>query len=212
MKPHLLRDERGFTLPEMMVTIMIMIMVLFALYSIFDMSLRVFSYGNDKVEAIENARLGLEKMEREIRAAYPYDRNANKNYVLLDPSDPTQAATSLTANQITFGNDLNGNGKLNCDQMAPCEYITYKVSGTAPYALRRINTATPNTSSGESVVQYVNGSGGLTFTYLKPDSSGTLVATTNPSEVKVVRARLQISKNGRVQNLTTDINLRNRNF
>jgi hypothetical protein len=190
-------------------------LVLFALYSIFDMSLKVFSYGNDKVEATENARLGLEKMEREIRAAYPYDRDGNKNYVLLSPSDPTQAATVLTANQLTFGNDLNGDRKLSCPISltdARCEFITYKLSSTAPYTLQRINTATPNTSPGESVVEYVNGSGGLTFTYLKSDSSGNLVTTTNPNEVKVVRARLQISKNGRVQNLTTDINLRNRNF
>ena len=62
------------------------------------------------------------------------------------------------------------------------------------------------------MVQYVNGSGGLNFEYLSTNPSGTLVATTNPSAVQVVRARLQISKNGRVQNLTTDINLRNRNF
>ena len=51
-----------------------MLTVLFALYSIFDMSLRVFGFGSDKVEAVENARLGLEKMERELRGAYPYDK------------------------------------------------------------------------------------------------------------------------------------------
>ena len=215
MKPHLLRDDQGFTLPEMLVTIMVMILMLFALYSIFDMSLKVFSYGNDKVEAAENARLGLERMEREIRAAYPYDRNASKNYVLLNPGNPTQAATSLSANQITFGNDLNGDKKLSCPISLTdtrCEFITYKVSTSSPYTLLRINTATPNTSAGESVVRYVNGSSGLTFTYLTSDSSGNLVATSVPSEVKVVRARLQISKDGRVQTLTTDINLRNRNF
>ena len=37
---------------------MIMIVVFFALYSIFDMSLRVFSFGNNKVEAMESARVG----------------------------------------------------------------------------------------------------------------------------------------------------------
>jgi type II secretory pathway component PulJ len=212
LKSHLLRDERGFTLSEMTVTIMVMIMVLFSLYSIFDMSMRVFSFGNDKIEAVENARLGLEKMEREIRAAYPYDRAAGKNYVFLSPSDPTLAATSLSANQITFGNDLNGDWKLGCPISLTdtrCEFITYKVSSSAPYTLRRVNTSTP-TSSGEPVVEHVNGSAGLTFDYLRVNSSGNLVSTTVPSEVRVVRVRLQISKNGRTQNLTTDITLRNR--
>jgi prepilin-type N-terminal cleavage/methylation domain-containing protein len=210
-----LKDERGFTLPEMMVTIMIMIVVLFALYSIFDMSIRVFDFGNDKVEAVENARLGLEKMEREIRAAYPYNPGAGKGYVLLNPGDPTQKATSLLANQITFGNELNGDDKLSCPISLTdtrCEFITYKLSGSAPYTLQRVNTATPSTSAGDPVVEFVNGSGGLTFTYLKPDANGNLVTTTNVDEVKVVRARLQISKDGRVQNLTTDITLRNRSF
>src|SRR5215218_5451234 len=62
---RILRDEGGFTLPELLVTMVMMIVVLFALYSIFDMSIRVFSFGNDKTEAVENARLGMEKMARE---------------------------------------------------------------------------------------------------------------------------------------------------
>lgn len=206
----MLRDESGFTLPEMLVTIMVMIVVLFALYSIFDMGLRVFSFGNDKTEAVENARLGLEKMEREIRAAYPYDAAAGKNYVLLDPSAPTLEATSLSANQITFGNDLNGDNKVTCPITSPCEFITYRVSGSTPYTLLRVNTATPSTSPGEPVVEYVDGSAGLTFTYFKPDDSGSLITTTVPSDVKVVRVRLQINKNGRTQTLTTEMTLRNR--
>ena len=52
---------------------MIMIIVFFALFSIFDMSLRVFSFGNNKVEAVESARVGMEKMEREIRQAYKFN-------------------------------------------------------------------------------------------------------------------------------------------
>jgi Tfp pilus assembly protein PilV len=66
-----LRDEDGFTFPEVLVATTLMVVVLFALYSIFDMSIRVFSFGNDKTEAVENARLGLERMEREIKGSIP---------------------------------------------------------------------------------------------------------------------------------------------
>ena len=52
MRGEFLREEGGFTLPELMVTMVMMLTVLFALYSIFDMSLRVFSFGSDKVEAV----------------------------------------------------------------------------------------------------------------------------------------------------------------
>lgn len=72
-----LREESGFTVPEVLVVATMMVVVLFALYSIFNASIRVLSFANDnKVEAMENTRLGLEKMEREIRAAYPYDKPA----------------------------------------------------------------------------------------------------------------------------------------
>ena len=67
------RDESGFTLPELLVTMTMMLTVLFALYSIFDTSVRIFRHGKDELKAVEDARLGLERMEREIRAAYPRD-------------------------------------------------------------------------------------------------------------------------------------------
>src|SRR5215213_2032089 len=117
VKTRLLVDERGFTLAEMLVTTIIMIVVLFALYSIFDMSLRVFSVGNDKVEAVENARLGLEKMKREIQAAYPYNKTddvTTNDYLFWSSSDSTVAATPFSTS-ITFGNDLDGDYNVETD-------------------------------------------------------------------------------------------------
>ena len=58
MKERFLKEERGFTLSEMMVTITIMMIVFFALYSIFDMSVRIFSYGSNKVEAVGERQVG----------------------------------------------------------------------------------------------------------------------------------------------------------
>ncbi len=87
-----MREEGGFTLPEVLVATTLMVAVLFALYSIFDMSIRVYSFGNDKVEAVENARLGLERMEREIRAAYPYDKASGQNHLFWNPGFPATGA------------------------------------------------------------------------------------------------------------------------
>ena len=81
-------EEAGFTLTEVLVTTMIMLIVLFALYSMFDMGLRVYTFGNDKVEATEQARLGMEKMEREIRAAYPVDRINGRQHVFFPIRTP----------------------------------------------------------------------------------------------------------------------------
>jgi Tfp pilus assembly protein PilW len=222
-----LKEETGFTLSEMMVTITIMMIVFFALYSIFDTSVRIFSYGSNKVEATESARLGLERMEREIRAAYPVGTDG---YLFFSAngttSNPPQAMPSQT--QITFGNELGaegqGNGTIGCG--SPCEYITYKLTDDAngssapctvsPCDLRRVNTANSTTASstnpGVPVVDNAVFPGGLQFTYLQSD--GITPATTE-SNIAKVRVSLDImvhpgTQTAARQRLTTEIDLRNR--
>jgi prepilin-type N-terminal cleavage/methylation domain-containing protein len=197
VRGRILRDESGFTLTEMLVTMMIMTTVMFALYSIFDMSLRVFAFGNDKTEAVENARLGMAKMEREIRAAYPYNKPAGQNHLLWSPGYPTTGAIP-PSNQISFGNDLNGNRMVDAD-----EVITYRRNASTPTILEREKGGSP-----QPVVEYVDG---LTFEYL--DRYGA-TATSEPN-VAVVHITLVIRVDRGVggpatQTLTTDVALRNR--
>lgn len=191
---RLLGEESGFTLVELMVTMMMMLVVMFALYSIFDMSLRVFGFGNDKTEATENARLGLERMEREIRAAYPQDKAGVGGTV--DEALIT-SAISNPATEITFGNDLNGNRLVD-----PNEVITYR-RGDDPTTLVRENNGTP-----QPVVEFVDG---LTFEYL--DRYGA--TTTIEQNVFVVRISLTTEvdrslADATTQTLSTDVALRNR--
>lgn len=210
MRERLLRDESGFTLAEVMVTMMLMLVVMFALYSIFDMSIRVFTFGNDKTEAVENARLGLEKMEREIRAAYPQDKVADPNTPLL---------TGWTATKITFGNDLDGNRKIEClvGGSPPCETISYDVYPTgSTYALGRINTSG---GSRQPVVEFVDqvsaSDTGLSFKYFESNGTTEVVPGVGAEpQIALVRIELRIKvKRGQqagTQTLTTDVALRNR--
>lgn len=107
-------EESGFTLSEVLVAMTMMVTVLFALYAIFDASVRIFRYGNDELEALESARLGLERMEREIRAAYPHDSGT-----LIDTGGRYE---------ISFRNR---------PESGPPRTITYSLSGgTSSYLLR----------------------------------------------------------------------------
>lgn len=214
---RLLREEKGFTLPEMLVTITIMIVVLFALYSIFDMSMRVFSFGNDKVEATENARLGLEKMEREIRAAYPVDRINGLQHLFFAPG--VSATPSRPGQQtITFGNDLSSVGNPPNRRVDSGEEITYELRDS-----QNVANACPTAGTGgicslarrqgatgtfEPVVDYVVPNG-LTFEYLRSNLTATDPAG-NGTDIGVVRIELEVNKDGRRQVLTTDVDLRNR--
>jgi type II secretory pathway component PulJ len=205
-----LREEGGFTLAEVLVTTTLMIVVLFALYSIFDMTIRVYSFGNDKVEATANARLGLERMEREIRAAYPYDKGGGKNHLFWSPGYPATGAIPPT-DRISFGNDLDGNRKIECPPPpSPCEIITYDVyrpSGSATEALGRVRSSSGIRQSLAGYVEDVDGDGdALTFGYL--DRFGDPAAS--EAEVALVRIELEIKVNGRAQTLATQVALRNR--
>ena len=80
-------DESGFTLTEALVGATMIVVVLFALYALFDTTVRVFDLAGDELEAAENARFGLGRMEREIRAAYP-----QAGGVLLSTREPDRIA------------------------------------------------------------------------------------------------------------------------
>lgn len=213
MSGRLVREEGGFTLTEVLVTMMLMIVVMSALYSIFDMSIRVFGYGNDKVEAVENARLGLDRMARELRAAYPYDRTDpgnSKPYLFWNPASPSAGPAFPTATSITFGNDFNGSRRIhNPLTNAPDsgEQITYSTSGGV--LLR----------NGQPVVEHlqdvVGGDGqALTFRYM--DAMGNTVTSGNEGAITTVRITLEVSLKRGIQDqpgtqvLQTDVALRNR--
>lgn len=239
-RERFLREEKGFTLVEMMITTLIMIVVLYALYNIFDMSVRVFSFGNNKVEAVESARVGMEKMEREIRAAYPVNNDDPNTYLFFDANgntnispSPAPPAAMPTATQITFGNNLGApvgepggaDGVITCG--SPCEYITYKLTDdasntectVAPCSLRRVNAA-DSAGWGDPVVENVipndadpSTPNGLTFTYLKSD--GNPVTSGNQGDISMVLITLNVQVNKGVfrsgtQSLTTVVDLRNR--
>lgn len=182
---RLVKDQRGFTLIEMMVTMLLMIVVLFALYSIFDMSIRIFSFGNDKVEATENARTGLERMEREVRAAYKTDVN-NASSTVFNTWDPTQVA---------FGNET---GVWNSGISAG-ETIRYSVNGNNELVRSQ------GGGTAEPVASFL-APNGLQLEYLKADGS----AATAETQIKLVKVTLTVDKGRGDQALTTEIDVRNR--
>ncbi len=190
---RLAREESGFTLTEVLVTMVMMITVMFALYSIFDMSLRVFSFGNDKIEAVENARLGMQRMERELRAAYPYtklDGDSTNN-------DLFPSYGSNPSDSITFSNDFDGDRQVDTDTST--EEITYSLSGSE---LQR---------NSQPLVDFVV-PGSMQFEYFEADGS---TPASSESDAEIVRISFTTEVDRGLggparQTLTTDVALRNR--
>jgi type II secretory pathway component PulJ len=200
---RLCKEEEGFTLVEVLVASTMMFAVLFALYAVFDVSVRAFGYGGDRLEAVGNARLAMGKMEREIRAAHPYDLTSDppKRFLFLNPANPTQPAVPVPT-RIVFGNEAGGDGRIGAS-----EVIGYYLGG---HELKR--------SKGGSVQTVLDSipSGGLRFTYCRSaDECPPALAITDEAEIRVVRIELTVEVRRRGedptrQTLTTDVYLRNR--
>lgn len=195
-----LAGEEGFTLPEALVAMVMMAAVLLALYAVFDAGVRVFGAGRDRAEAVQAARLGLARMERETRAAYPRSK-ANGDTTLL---------TNYGEDRLAFGNDLNGNRRTvdpATGLAEPGEGVSYTLgAGGAPLRNGRLLVE----SAGD-----VDGDGrALTFEYL--DANGHPVVGGNEEYIALVRMELEVLVDGETGGepvervLRTGVALRNR--
>jgi len=177
---RLLADESGFTLTEVLVAMTMMVAVLFSLYAVFDTTVRVFDLAGDELEAAENARLGLGRMEREIRAAYP-----QAGGVLLGTWEPTR---------IAFQNKPTDD---------PPETIVYSVSGGSSGYLRRNGQRVAGPLDGADGVRFA-------YCKSATDCSSVVGAEGEIELVRITLSVKTPGDPDATQTLTTDVALRNR--
>jgi type II secretory pathway pseudopilin PulG len=179
-RSRLLRDEDGFTLAEVLVAMTMMVTVLFALYAIFDTSVRFLRYGSDELEAVESARIGLERMAREIRAAYPHDGGT-----LIDAGGTAE---------ISFQNR---------PESGPPRTITYDLSGGSSSYLRRNGQRMVGPLDGPEGVRF-------TYCTTPADCSSPMSDEAGTYLVRItINARVPGATDA-TRTLTTDVLLRNR--
>jgi Tfp pilus assembly protein PilW len=63
----LIRDERGFTLVELLAAIPLMLMIFFATFQLYEVAVREQNRGDARVRSIVQQKNGLEKISRELR-------------------------------------------------------------------------------------------------------------------------------------------------
>ncbi len=107
--------QKGFSLIEVLITTTIFGLLLVGVCTLYAASLKSFNRGQNKIEAQQNARVGIEVLAREVRLAG------------YDPSDaisllPTTAIEVAAANTITFIADVDGD--------AVSDRVRYGLQGT----------------------------------------------------------------------------------
>lgn len=170
----LLRDQRGYTVAEMLVTAAVIAFIMAGLLSLLVTGQQSYTTGAGRAEAQQNARLVVERMIRELRTA---------------GHDPLGTATFAAVTALGAGtgfvirNDWNGSGAIDAavattvDNVQHGEQITYTFAGTTLTRQESVVDA--------AAVTVTDRISGMTLTYR--DADDNVVAT--PSGVNAANIR-----------------------
>jgi hypothetical protein len=154
---HALRGEEGVTFAELLVAAALTGLILGGATLLLIQGQQAYLVGANQLEVQQNARIGIERVIREIRSA-GYNPKGVAFTAVLNP----------TPTGMTLQSDADGNGVLG-----PGDVVTYLLVGST---LQR----TPNDGTGNQPV--IEGVQALNFTYL--DGAG--IATAIPANIRSV--------------------------
>jgi len=178
---------------EVLISLSVFTIVLFAVYTTFTASHRTFARGEDKIEVQQTSRVAMGMAASEIRTA-GYDPS---NVMTLMPTTAIQVAN---ANTLTFIADVDGNNVT--------DQVTYRLQGTQ--LIRDFASwggAAPFPAPASE--QLADGVTALTFAYF--DSSDNPTATL--ANIRRITIGLTVQETGvggqQSLPLTMDVRLRN---
>jgi len=114
------QNQKGFTLLEVLIASSLFVIVLFAVYVTFESSQKTYTWGSNKVEVQQTARVAMGIMANEIRTA-GYDPSNPPVGVIPGLASPT-AIQVANANTLTFIADVDGDNVT--------DRVTYRLQGT----------------------------------------------------------------------------------
>lgn len=94
MNPKMLAKDRGFTLVEMMITVLIASVVLFSVFRVFTATNKSYRRGSESIDGQQNSRAALTWLARELRSAKSFSViNADEVTFISDVNVPNQIRT-----------------------------------------------------------------------------------------------------------------------
>jgi type II secretory pathway pseudopilin PulG len=195
-------NERGFTLAETLVALVVGMVLLTAIYSVVNMAQKSTTGIERKVVAQQDARTALEIMALEIRMA-SYN-GVQGDGIWFDPStcaaaNPTyRGIRNATPNSLTVEMDLNDDGDLGdgneiiAYEYLPGEQRVTRATGCPLAAAQPL--LGPSAGDPESGgVKVINGSLGLDmFKYYDETGTNTIDPVATPGDIPAIR-RIEIT-------------------
>jgi prepilin-type N-terminal cleavage/methylation domain-containing protein len=214
----MMRNERGYTLAEMLVVCAIVGLVMASLLGLVLSGQQAFWYGTTQVDAQQTARVAVERMVKEIREAGYYPQPPTPlttgacSALICYAYNFDAIATGLSSSAVTLQYDWNGDGtsaasaKVNdpvlCATGSTCrgERVAYAFSSGALTRQEMGVDASP--------VTIASGITSLTFTYFDENGASTAVA----ADVRTIGVTLtaQSANQGAYVTMSDRIRLRNR--
>ncbi|MFP5361954.1 MAG: type II secretion system protein J [Thermoleophilia bacterium] len=213
MSPRL-RDERGYSLPEVMIAMVLMLIILGATLTSLDAFRSNQKLDERRTEAQERVRRSVDRLERQLRNLATPAANvksiyrAQANDLVFQTADPQKRWVRYCTNPAD-PLIASGGGRLWFG-------VSNIVSDTPP-----TTTACPGTGwtsmqpVGESVVNARDGLNRPLFTYNWPKTAAGVEITTDTSAITRIRTQLWVDTNPGSkpveQSLSTGVFLRNQN-
>ena len=126
-----LRRKRGFTIIELLVASVILVILFGSITAVFLAANRSWTQTEARLQIYQNARNVLNQMSREIATAFP-SSDSNKQLVLTN-STYTVDATTYDDDQLTFAAAYNFNpGSVSIYKEYDLTHLGYRLNTTGP--------------------------------------------------------------------------------
>jgi len=167
MREEKFGNQKGVGLIELLIYVALSVVVLGSIYRLFDSNRATYASGESKMNAQQNARVGMDEIDRELRMAGYYPENFDADNANNITTATVQAATH---NSFAVAGDLDGSGSTSVFQFC--------LDGTVLRRQKGANAVlgTYTCSAGQTLAENVTG---LRFTYYDANNA-TLPASPTP--------------------------------
>lgn len=193
-------SPKGFTILELVVSLSLFLIVLTAIYMVYATSSNTYTWGEERTDNQQNARIALAVMERELRqVGYdPSSAIASGNpYVLVG-----------TATQVEFVGDVDMNGTT--------DKVRYTYVAASKTITREVSTWTGGSfpAYASPVPVFAEGITGLTLTYYNNASPAAQLAVPLSASdlLNAKMISITVTASGTQMSYTIQTNVRPRNL
>jgi Tfp pilus assembly protein PilW len=153
MRERKFQNQKGVGLIELMIYVVLSVVVLTSIYRLLDSNRATYASGQSKMNAQQNARVGVDEIDRELRMAGYYPENFD-----VDP------ANNITLNTVQVATDSVLAVAGDADASGSTNVFLFCLDGTVLRRQKGANgvLATYTCSNGETLAENVTS---LRFTY-----------------------------------------------